>query len=142
MSELIWSLRPVSGLRATQVAQATRSLEHQGRTSSGDRVQQALWAVRALPVAIDALADARAHISLDRLRLEVVDVADRPATEGRMWALALLPPETSEVHVHFFSTPAGGPPQSAGARVRFAFSTASPDSGGDVVIQRFVHGGA
>lgn len=91
---------PVLAVQPGHLAEARRALAAQGRTVDGDAVARLLWAARALPAALDLLADVRSPIALaDAHFSEVaVELGEAPLPPGT--PLLLLARTTpSGVHV-------------------------------------------
>lgn len=103
-----------------------------------DALSRVLWMTRALPVALDVLADNRASPGLASARLSSVEVHARPCRAGPLIALGVLMSESRELHVRFVCAQDAGVESVALVRWRLSAKVAGDD--GPPVIHRFVHG--
>lgn len=71
---LVVAAAPVLGVEPGHVAEARRALQAQGKEPDAEGVVRLLWAARALPTALDVLADARSPEPLASAVLEGVEV--------------------------------------------------------------------
>ena len=75
---------PVLVVEPGHVAEARRALARQGRTPDATAVERLLWTARALPAALDLLADVRSPLTLADARFTgvTVELAEPPIRAG------------------------------------------------------------
>jgi hypothetical protein len=132
MTDPIVKSRATGAVHPEHLGEATRALGRDGQRASLARLEDALWAARALPTALDALADVGAG-GLGRARLSLLAVHLSPGPgAGLLLAVAVLEPPGAEVR--FFDEQ-----RRVRARVRFVLDE-DPTLDDVPVIRRFVHG--
>jgi len=143
MTDAIIVNRPVPALAAGHLSEAQRALEHSHGAVDDNRVRDALWIARALPVALDALADTRSGRALETTQLRPMWVERHPSTKAStvLESVATYSPGSDRLEVEIWSEPR---PTEAGARpiavVRFRVaSTAPPRERADdeITLRRF-----
>lgn len=130
--------RPTGPVLAGHVAEARRRLGRRADHVSDDDLARALWMARALPAALDVLADTRASPGLAKARLGVAEVRARPCEAAPLVALAWLSPAGDELQVRFLRERDAEAPSLA--IVVWHLSPKVVDDDGAPVIHRFVHG--
>lgn len=80
---LVVAAAPVLGVEPGHVAEARRALRAQGKDLDAEGVVRLLWAARALPTALDVLADARSPEPLASAVLDGVEVEAAHAEAAR-----------------------------------------------------------
>lgn len=75
---------PVLPVEPGHVAEARRALHDQGRELDDQAIERLLWTARALPVALDLLADTASPIPIEAAAFTgaTVEVGDAPAPGG------------------------------------------------------------
>lgn len=150
MSVWIVKQRPAGAVHPGHVAEARRaSAAASARVAvvDDDALLDALWAARAAPVLVDALADARGGRRLNRVSFHRVRVVRRGGLRPTepLLAIALCAVGAEEAEVRFVRKPEeGGAPVSEDTPIVVHFSLLDAPSaaveGADVGIQRFRHG--
>jgi hypothetical protein len=133
----VWKRRPSGPVLLAHVAEAKRRLGSRAKVSEAALVRT-LWMTRALPVALDVLADARSPQGLGSARLGMADVLARPCDEGPLLALGWLSSDGRELEVRFLREDDADAP--AFAIVVWHLSSKVVDDDARPVIHRFVHG--
>lgn len=93
---LVSAMAPVLDVEPGHVAEARRALRAQGKAPCDDGVLRLLWVARALPTALDVLADARSEpglgdVSFLDVEVDVPSDHDDPAQPGaELFALGRL----------------------------------------------------
>ncbi len=119
------------------VAEARRRLHASPNAISDDQLARVLWVARALPAALDVLADTRSSPGLAAARLSSAEVRPGDGTPGPLLALAVLS-DGDELQVRF--VPATDTAAPSVAMVVWQLSAKVADDAGPPVIHRFVHG--
>lgn len=146
MSESIVKWRRVAALRPDHLAETKRLLACASlRTTDtqlapdDEKIRQLLWTVRALPLVVDVLTDARSAVRIENEIWRSVRVlyVDESLPSKPCWMAAVYRPASRVIHVAAFETHSTVPhPRPARARLRFELNeiVCSPM---EVSIQRF-----
>lgn len=120
------------------VAEARRRLGSSEDEVSDERLTRALWVARALPAALDVLADTRSAPGLAGAQLTSAWVHADVCGAGPLVALGVLPKEGDALQVRFVR--ADDERARSVALVVWQLSAKVADDGGTPIIHRFVHG--
>lgn len=135
--------RPTGPVLPAHVAEARRRLGPRAASLTDDQLCRALWVARALPAALDVLADTRAAPGLATASLSSAEVYAGPCAPGPLLAIAALVEDGlltdgRQLQVRFLRAGDAGAPSLA--LVVWHLSAKVGGDAGPPVIHRFVHG--